>query len=208
MKEKVSLTEYNKGYPIFTGCFLVDPVLVGEALQWKLSNFHVTYDFNPGDPKFPDNVIEGDFAKIRHIAVYQDANIVASRVNLTTMNGSILNRQRDGGLPLHITWAHGKAAPKASGYRLNKLYDDWVVDNAKEGIHNHKDEYGESWKRYNTMYELLKHGFDFPDDEDHYSEKDMIVSRAFKELEPIGIWHTMRQVDNPDGVKVSLEEEE
>ena len=207
MKEKMNLTEYNKGYPIFTGCFLVDPVLVGETLQWKLSNFYIAYDFNPGDPRFPDNVIEGDFAKIKHIGVYQDKDIVTSRVHLTTMNGNLLTVEHNNEAPLHITWKSGKSAPKESGHRLTKLYNEYIVDDGKDNIHLVKEECGDDWKRYNTMWKMIKHEYDMPDDEESHDENDIIVYKIFEQLEPIGLWHTMRQIDNPDGIEVSLEEE-
>ena len=111
---------------IYTGVFLVNPVLVGDEQQWALSKFHVTYHYAPGDPLFPQGYHEGDWITIKHIGIYDDGEILASRVHLIRRNRQPIEFQRGHSVPLHITWDSGEYPPVESGKRLidSNLCDD------------------------------------------------------------------------------------
>jgi len=205
MKEKMSITDYNKGYPIFTGLFLVTPVLRGNNMQWKMSKFHVIYHFNPGDPRFPEDVLEGDFGKIKHIGIYEDDDILASRVYVGTMTDKIYRHQYNSPTPLHITWDSGKAAPMQSGHRLQRLFEESIPDDGMTTV-NHRDRI--DGKDLRVKYHAINHiyrsylGMEMRKEND--GSRELKMEKIFEELEPMGIWHTMRNVDSPDSEDIEI----
>tara|TARA_R100001082_G_C4364666_1_gene161249 strand:+ start:390 stop:1019 length:630 start_codon:yes stop_codon:yes gene_type:complete len=130
--------------PIYTACHLVSPVLnedTGRAV-FAISPFHITYDYEPGNPIFPSEVSDGDWTQIIHHGLYDDGEILASRVFLlrqsviddteaivydATNNEDIITHQRHKGkegYPLHITWDSKGLPPVEAGKRLKRLEDE------------------------------------------------------------------------------------
>lgn len=159
----------NDDYPIFTGVFLVDPAVTNNGPSWKLSKFHITYHFAPGEPVFPQEVVSGDFVKIEHLSIYEDDDILASQVVLHTPYTGRITTQRDGRTPLHITWDSGDKPAIETGKRLTKLIND--------------DDYIDG--EYHAMSKVYKNGF-FLDDEVQTKKYTHIMNR----LGPIGMWYT------------------
>jgi|18_taG_2_1085343.scaffolds.fasta_scaffold162227_1 hypothetical protein len=110
---------------IYSAVFLVDPMIVEDDARWKLSKFHVTYHYNPGNPLFPDGVHTGDWCGIKHRGIYDDGEILASQVSLR-VGGIDISFQRGADTLLHITWDSGELPPMEAGVRLNDaaLYED------------------------------------------------------------------------------------
>ena len=103
---------------LYSAVFLVNPILVGEEQRWSLSKFHVTYHYSPGNPRLCDNYNEGDWITVNHRGIYDDGEILASKVDLIKRDGTRLNRQRGSNIPLHITWDSSNFAPVEAGIRL------------------------------------------------------------------------------------------
>ena len=146
---------------IYSAVFLVNPMLVGDEQRWQLSKFHITYHYNPGNPRICDNYHEGDWITIKHRGIYDDGEILASRVDLVKRDGSVLSRQRQSNAPLHITWDSGELPPVQSGIRLADpgLCEDFYhsFDIVNEAYHEFGDDtmkrekYHRIMERMNTV---------------------------------------------------------
>ena len=140
---------------IYSAVFLVNPMLVGDEQRWSLSKFHVTYHYNPGDCRYPDNYHEGDWITIKHRGIYDDGEILASKVALVKRDGSTLVRQRDSNVPLHITWDSGDLPKVEAGTRLAQpsLCEDFYhgFDLINETYHKYGDESMKREKHHRIM---------------------------------------------------------
>ena len=116
------MSKEKSDFPIFTGVFLVHPSILEGSPAWGLSKFHITWNYNPGDPTFPSDVLGGDFTKIEHLGIYIDDDIITSHVAISTPNGRV-RHQADGETPLHITWSSGDKAPVEAGKSLRNYFN-------------------------------------------------------------------------------------
>ena len=130
--------------PIYTACHLIVPGIDPESSKplFAISDFHVTYHYNPGDPSFPPDFQEDDWTQIKHIGLYDDGEILASRVYVRRANvmgegdHGYITHQADrmvdndyvNGVPLHITWSSGGLPPVESGIRLQKVFRQDIED--------------------------------------------------------------------------------
>jgi hypothetical protein len=144
--DKMSEIEVQKDdkIPIYTACHLIVPGIDPESSKplFAISDFHVTYHYNPGDPCYPPDFQEGDWTQIKHVGLYDDGEILASRVYIRRANimegndGGYITHQADrmvdndyvNGVPLHITWSSGGLPPVETGTRLQKLFASSVEE--------------------------------------------------------------------------------
>ena len=75
--------------PIFTGLFLVEPVIDKSISKFAISKHHITYHYSPGNPKMPSGIEEHDWSYIDHQGIYDDGEILASHVNI--LNPKVIN---------------------------------------------------------------------------------------------------------------------
>ena len=121
---------------IYTGLFLFDPYIdQSDSMVAALSRYHVTYDHFPGDPRFPQDVAENDWAYIEELGVYDDGEVCASLVWIKKHSEETYLRVqydrtnyagRPLRLPLHITWQTAEGIkPVEAGKRLyDMLHND------------------------------------------------------------------------------------
>ena len=175
---------------IFTGVFLVEPVLKENKAAFALSKHHVTYHYQPGNCAFPQDVEEDDWIKLDHIGIYDDGEILASLINLKLREGDTTNRtlrnqlrryDEDGnelpGFPLHITWSSGELPPVVAGERLNDAdcCDQYLT-------------YVDPVHEYKFNRDVLKENdldINDPAQRDTYSKR---IEHIFSYFTPIGIW--------------------
>ena len=195
---------------IFKGVFLVEPIIVGgNQPSFALSKYHITYHYQPGECYFPDEVEEGDWIGIQHLGIYDDGEILASKVSLRLREGGTteryLSRQlsrydEDGNelqsYPLHITWSSGELPPVVAGERLDDpdLYDEYFTSYQVMNGYN-----------FNTNVmkanDLDKND---PAQRDTYSKR---INHIFSYFNPIGVWKTFRTSDTPVHSNTVLESE-
>ena len=185
---------------IYTGLFLVEPVIIDGKPSFGLSKYHVTYHFNPGDPIFPENVAENDWGKIIHKGIYDDGEIVTSHVHIQEQidltdkepdlkrdyNHHIRN-QFDSNTPLHITWLHGEARPIEAGDSLRKAL-------------NHEDGYQNNYISldrliYSNNWEGILKNNKLDVDADGMEAYRMRIDVIFKYMNTMGLWYTMKSSD-------------
>lgn len=212
IKDSKIIESESSTIPIYTGVFLINPVIDSDTNNclFALSTFHVTYHYQPGDPIYPDFIAENDWTHIIHKGVYDDGEVLASKVWLLTPDTGIqekiekkdnhlaLRNQHsrileDGTpvdpLPLHITWSVADGiSPVTSGERLKDI--------------ERKGEDSEYYK-YLTPVEVLKSGILNNDhslnandlDENSTRDKEAYIKRItpiFAYMNPMGIWKTFR----------------
>ena len=195
--------------PIYTGCFIVVPVIDRDRNEaiFAISPFHVTYHYNPGDPIFPEDVKENDWTQIIHAGIYDDGNILASRVHLMRplisdgnkheryfsqqpdrlINQGTEEEHYTSGYPLHITWDSGDKPPVYAAEKFQQLLND----------KSHKD-----WKYYTTIQdgkqdlkinESAFKALDLdPDNPEHFDAYSKRITPIFNMLHPMGIWKTFK----------------
>lgn len=198
--------------PIFTGLFLVEPVIDDNIAKFAISKHHITYHYSPGNPEFPNGIQEHDWSYIKHLGIYDDGEILTSHVNIITpisskssLKGKQLytqkNRYDDKGntigeqeTPLHITWNSKDLPPVASGVRLKKC-----LRSAESMMQN----YWSITKMYETNNKIEKFlennkmsiskGLDVTS----YNERIGWINKA---LNPIGVWRTFKSKPKDLGV--------
>ena len=206
--------------PIFTAVYLVNPVIDidNKSALFAISPFHVTYHYQPGDPYFPEDVKDGDWTQIIHEGIYDDGEILASRVKLLRPeivdepNRGYMSYQSDrkveddeeiqyiSGYPLHITWDSGKLPPAVVGERLQTLENK-----------------GESYEDYYKYYTKTDYKFSFSQDKNPFmketilkandledsntQDREIYINRIrpiFSFFNPIGIWKVFKAEPKKD----------
>jgi hypothetical protein len=200
-------------YKIYTGVFLVDPIITKGKPAFALSKFHITYHYQPGDCRFPTNVEEDDWVSIHHHGIYDDGEILASKVSLLHHNSegerqSILFQRRRydpknddeflAQYPLHITWSSGELPPVIAAERLS---DDSLMDKYYTQT-SQKPEFNESeWKYKKDV--MVANDLNI-DDEMNRKVYNARLNHIFGYLDPIGVWKTYSA---PDEEKIDNSEE-
>ena len=175
---------------IFTGVFLVEPVIKENQPAFALSKHHITYHYQPGNSTFPDNVEEDDWIEINHIGIYDDGEVLASLVSLKKREGSTTQRtirnqlrryDEDGNdlpsFPLHITWSSGVLPPVVAGERLNDpdACDQYLT-------------YVDQMNGYKFKEDVLKENdldINDPAQRNTYSKR---LDHIFNYFNPMGVW--------------------
>ena len=184
---------------IFTGIFLVDPVIKENQPAFALSKHHITYHYQPDNCTFPDGVEENDWIQVNHVGIYDDGEILASLVSLKLReNGTVRNIHNqlrrfdeDGNdlpsFPLHITWSSGELPPVVAGERLNNsdacdLYLTYV-----DPVHEYK--FNKDVLKENDL------DINDPAQRDTYSKR---IEHIFSYFSPIGIWKRFKVPVEPE----------
>ena len=219
MSETIEVQEDGQ-IPIYTGIFLVHPVIdrdKNEAL-FALSPYHITFHYSPGDPMFPEDVGEGDWTQIVHRAVYDDGEILASRVYVMRpfidneqKHESFFTHQYDRrikdengedawreGYPLHITWDSNGLPPVVAAERLENLWRDSSDPN---------------WKYYNKIESMANanhivsqatleaHELD-KTNSNHLHAYHNRITPIFNMMHPMGIWKTFKSEPKEENLGV------
>ena len=178
------------GRDIFTGVFLVEPIIKENQPAFALSKHHITYHYQPDECFFPDGVEEGDWIQIKHKGIYDDGEILASKVSLRLREGGTterylshqLNRYDEDGndlpsFPLHITWSSGELPPVVAGERLNNS------DCCEEfyTAHNLMDGY----KFQKAVMKVNDLDVNDSSQREIYSKR---IDHIFNYFNPIGVW--------------------
>jgi hypothetical protein len=165
----------NKMTEIYSAAFLVSPIFIDDEPRWKLSKFHVTYHYNPGSIRYPPGVHRGDWMTIKHHGIYDDGEVLASKVSLhnissydSSSNSNGLYRQRDTETPLHITWDSGELPPIEGGIRL--MNEDYCED------------------YYHSFNDINEYYHSFGDDE----VKRLKYKRIMGRMDTIGMWNCFK----------------
>lgn len=209
MSETIEVQEDGQ-IPIYTAIFLLHPVMdknKSEAL-FAISPYHVTFHYSPGDPMFPEDVQEGDWAQIVHRGLYDDGEMLVSDVDIMRpfikkdkIHERFYSYQYDRkikdkyekdvwrtGYPLHITWDSGKLPPVKAAERLESIY---------------KNSDDPNWKYY-TRLNLTDHFKSFISEstlevnEIDKTNKNQVrayqkrIIPIFNMMRPMGIWKTFK----------------
>tara|TARA_R110000744_G_scaffold154733_3_gene269862 strand:- start:2542 stop:3186 length:645 start_codon:yes stop_codon:yes gene_type:complete len=196
--------------PIYTGVFLINPVIHENSAMFAISNYHVTYHYQPGRPLYPDPIIcDGDWAEILHLGIYDDGEILASKVCIVnpgvissdTESTKIIpieryqherylensKRERVNGIPLHITWSTKDLPPVIAGERL-KDHENAGIDNPDYlKYYTPNDELG----IYTKKSIMIANDLDYKNIDDKISYHKRIKP-IFNHLNSMGIWKTVK----------------
>jgi len=199
--------------PIYTGVFLVNPVVDAAESKaiFEISPFHVTYDYRPGNPYFPDRVKEGDWTNIIHVGIYDDGDILASKVYVVkhqtksqvedgefshyhayqSHNENLIGHEDT---PLHITWDTNGLAPIEAGIRLS-MAEDEAADNVPIEQSKYLKYYTDT-KLISEKEHMNTESFKSLDldskDKESYKAYKLRLNPIFKLFNPIGIWKTYK----------------
>jgi len=215
---KVEIQEDGQ-IPIFTAVYLVNPVLDRENSKalFEISPFHVTYHYEPGNPYFPEDVCDGDWTQIIHEGIYDDGEVLASKVKvlypeiLDEGSQGYMNYQCDRkvedngetkyipGYPLHITWDSGKLPPAVVGERLEELGRKSREERDKCFTQtNYKQSYSQNKNPFMKESILEANGLDSDNTEDRKVYIDRIKP-IFSFFNPIGIWKVFKADPKDEG---------
>ena len=186
--------------PIYTACHLIVPGIDIDSNEpmFAISDFHVTYHYNPGDPCYPPDFQEGDWTQIKHVGLYDDGEILASRVYIRRAN--IINEGEKGylthqadrlvddeyvmGVPLHITWSSGGLPPVESGIRLQKVFERGV-----DSMNEYYNPIGNDMFYNNSM--MTTNDLD-PDDPEDVQDYENRIKPIFELCHSMVIWRTFK----------------
>jgi hypothetical protein len=195
---------------IYTGVFLINPVIDANNPMFAISNYHVTYHYQPGNPRYPeDDICEGDWAGIVHLGLYDDGEILASKVYIVNPTlilshsthslpvtryqcTRLLENNIDtvvSGIPLHITWDTKGLPPVTTGERL-KEHEKLNKNDPKSDYFKYYTP-NENLNLYTKESIMIANDLDYddPDDKVLYHRR---IKPIFNHLNSMGIWKTVK----------------
>jgi len=199
--------------PIYTGVFLINPIIDVGKPMFAISNYHVTYHYQPGNPCYPnDDICDGDWAEIIHLGLYDDGEILASKVSIVNPTfipnsdtssfndiSPVTRHQRERRLnnnsdtviniPLHITWDTKDLPPVVTGERLK--------EHEKLDRRDPESDYFKYYTPNENLDLYTKESIMIANDLDHEDPDDKVlyhkrIKPIFNHLNSIGIWKTVK----------------